>query len=136
MSGFVPYNFTPMIVEKVWGHEIWFANDREANYCGKELRIKKGMQCSMHMHPIKTETFYVVDGCVVVEWLPDATWKTCCEVVLVTGTSFHVPAGMYHRFTARPSTHDYSRVIEVSTYHDDADVVRLTESGPRLPAAG
>ena len=53
------------VMEKVWGHEEWIINIPE--YCGKKLVFKEGYQCSMHHHKIKTETFYVQEGKVVLE---------------------------------------------------------------------
>ena len=54
--------FKPKEVEKCWGHEIWLANNKENDYCGKILFIKEGESTSMHYHENKHETFYVLSG--------------------------------------------------------------------------
>ena len=54
-------------VKKGWGHElIWSTNDK---YCGKLLKFNKGAQFSMHFHREKDETWYVLDGKFMVEWI-------------------------------------------------------------------
>ena len=54
-------------VEKGWGHElIWATNDK---YCGKFLKFNKDAKFSMHFHREKDETWYVLDGRFLVEWI-------------------------------------------------------------------
>lgn len=54
-------------VEKGWGHElIWATNDK---YCGKFLKFNKDAKFSMHFHREKDETWYVLDGKFIVEWI-------------------------------------------------------------------
>ena len=54
-------------VEKGWGHElIWATNDK---YCGKFLKFNKDAKFSMHFHREKDETWYVLDGKFLVEWI-------------------------------------------------------------------
>ena len=50
------------VVKKVWGYEIILTNN--GLYCGKLLLLKQQHQCSFHMHKVKDETFYVLDGTV------------------------------------------------------------------------
>ena len=47
-------------VPKVWGEERWIVNNRR--YCGKQMLLRKGWRCSMHMHEVKDETFFVTKG--------------------------------------------------------------------------
>ncbi|HVX56466.1 MAG TPA: cupin domain-containing protein [Candidatus Saccharimonadales bacterium] len=103
-------------VEKVWGAESWIVNDA---YCCKLLLLKRGMQCSLHYHPIKDETFLVVEGSVRME--VDGAVRT-----LGVGDSVRISPGLRHRFAGLED----SVIVETSTHHDDADVVRLSESGP------
>lgn len=111
----------PHRVKKPWGCEIWFANNPEKNYCGKELVIDQGWQLSFHRHIVKDEVFYVIQGEMVVETSasPDG-----CERQLVTlqpGGIFHVPTGLWHSMLAITPV----RLIEASTFHRDDDVERL-----------
>lgn len=106
---------TIQFVEKVWGSEEWIVN-RE--YCGKLLRVKKDWQSSLHYHPIKHETFYLLDGLL---------WLTVdgLSFQLLPGRSVMLEPKTPHRFAGLRD----SLVLEVSTHHDDNDVVRLEPSG-------
>ncbi len=48
------------VVKKGWGGEVWIANNEL--YCGKLLRLDKGKKCSLHYHKLKTESFYLHKG--------------------------------------------------------------------------
>ena len=52
------------IVPKGWGREVWIANGDL--YCGKILEITKGKKLSLHYHKIKSESFYLRAGRLVV----------------------------------------------------------------------
>lgn len=115
------------LVEKVWGSEDWIVNNND--YCGKILNLAPDGVSSLHKHRVKKETFLVIAGTVLL------------EIMIVENTpEFHVlrswaldaitiKPGVPHRFRALdgPAT-----VIEFSTHHEDADVVRL-EPSFRLP---
>ena len=104
-------------VPKVWGEERWIVNSRL--YCGKILELNEGWQCSMHMHKIKDETFYVQSGKVRLE--------IGAEVyVLLPGDSVHVPPNTWHRFAGLKD----SIIIEFSTHHEDEDSYRMEPSRP------
>ena len=107
-----------IIIPKIWGSEEWIANNDK--YCGKILTLNKGMRCSVHYHKEKHETFYVLDGRVLME-LGDDLLRSILDV----GNSQVVETGQKHRFTGLEN----SRVIEFSTHHDDYDSYRSTESG-------
>ncbi len=103
-------------VKKVWGKEIWIVNNDD--YCGKLLLLDKGAKCSDHYHPKKRETFYCLKG----------------EVLLrVDGYEFllQVP------YTIPPNTrHSFlgitkATILEVSTHHEEDDVVRISDSQPK-----
>jgi len=102
-------------VEKKWGEEIWLVNH---NYCGKLLIVDENATSSYHYHPEKMETFYAIEG---------------YATLTIEGKEY-----MLAPFT-RPKTiepmekHSFHGItqavlLEVSTHHDDEDVVRLTES--------
>ena len=104
-------------VEKVWGKEVWIANEPE--YCGKLLYVNKGASGSLHYHPKKKETFYRLSG---------ALCLTVGDEVIIfnelSESAITIPAGTPHRFTAFID----SILLEVSTHHDDEDVIRIEES--------
>ncbi len=103
-------------VKKVWGKEVWIVNCPE--YCGKLLHLDKGAQSSYHYHRQKKETFYCLKG---------------QAALTIEGKDY-----MLNPFS-RPKTIEPGKkhsffgvtdctILEVSTHHDDSDVVRLTES--------
>lgn len=108
---------TPERHEKVWGCEWWLENGPKG--CLKILVVNPGFQCSLHMHPIKSERFIIADG--IVTMLVGGM-----ECSAKQGMSFDVPAGTHHKF----GSFDGAVLLEVSTFHSDDDVVRLTQSGP------
>lgn len=101
-------------VDKVWGCEEWIVN---RDYCGKLLRISKGWQCSLHYHPIKHETFYLLGGRVLIT-------RGECKFELERNGTVEIPPGTIHRFAGIVD----SVILEISSHHDDNDVVRLEES--------
>jgi quercetin dioxygenase-like cupin family protein len=104
------------VVIKEWGLEYWIVN--KSAYCGKKLELFEGMQCSLHHHKVKDETFYVVSGKVAFEL--DGRHQ-----VLESGDSIHVPPLAKHRFGGiEPSV-----IMEFSTYHSDDDTYRDEPSG-------
>jgi mannose-6-phosphate isomerase-like protein (cupin superfamily) len=107
------------IVQKVWGTEYWLTNHKE--YCSKILDVKAGFTSSSHYHKKKKETFIVLNG--------------LCRLVLdgnnvgvTAGGQVTINPGVIHRFYVKKSNYRGCRILEVSTYHDDKDVVRLEES--------
>lgn len=108
---------TKQFVAKGWGHELIIANS--PLYCGKLLHFDAGKRASLHYHRLKTETFYLHSGELKLEYGSGGTGlKT---LIMVPGTSFHVPPGMWHRMTAI----DTSDLFEFSTEHFDSDSYRI-----------
>lgn len=104
-------------VDKVWGFEQVICNTE--HYCSKFLHVKPGMQCSLHYHKMKDETFFVLGGDVFL-----TVGDNGAE--LREGERVRIPPGTQHRFASRKGC----ILVETSTHHDDADVVRLEPSGP------
>lgn len=113
-----------MRVSKVWGEEEWIINTER--YCGKLLRLTKGMQCSLHRHHLKDETFYVLSGQVELR-LEDSLF--CMH----PDDSMRIMPGKWHRFGGLV---DGCVLIEFSTHHDDDDVERQEPSGPMSAVRG
>lgn len=103
------------VVSKVWGYEKWLENNPK--YCTKLLSLNKGYQCSLHYHKVKDETFLVTSGHVRLELGGEV-------LHLRAGGFVRVPPGTKHRFTGLED----SIIMEVSTYHDEADSYRIEES--------
>ena len=105
-------------VPKGWGREIWIHNSEQ--YCGKILEFDEGKKFSMHFHKIKTETWYVLKGRLLFEWI-DFEKGNLHDVIVNEGETIHIPAELCHRLTA----HEPSQILEVSTQHFDEDSYRV-----------
>ena len=120
-------------VQKGWGGEKWI--DNNDLYCGKLLIFMKGLQCSVHYHLEKIETFYVHAGSILVRYHDsveelkrkiaetgiDKIYDHMDKIVLEQGDTFFVPQGRVHQMLALED----SEMFEFSTHHDDLDSVRL-----------
>jgi len=106
---------------KSWGWEQWFANNEK--YCGKLLFVRKNQWSSggkYHFHKIKDETFLVIEGGLILDYVEDGVFKS---KTMGAYDSFHVPAGMKHRFSAY--TDEGCKFIEASTTHREDDSYRV-----------
>lgn len=109
------FNQNIKIVPKDWGQEEWIVNNEK--YCGKKMLIKEGYYCSYHMHKIKEETFYILDG--ELELIHNGKYLKVGK-----GETLHLKPGEYHSFRALKDT----IFFEFSTQHLDEDNYRLTKS--------
>jgi mannose-6-phosphate isomerase-like protein (cupin superfamily) len=104
---------------KKWGSELWFTNN--PLYCGKKITILKGNVSSngaFHHHQKKDETFFVLDGQLVIEYVENGEFFS---ITLHPEQSFRIKPCMKHRFyTISPECN----FIEVSTTHSDNDSYR------------
>jgi len=109
-------------VTKTWGYEHWFENNDD--YCGKLLFVEKDKWSSKgayHYHKLKTETFFVIDGSLKLDYVTeDGEFKT---IILNKYDSFRVPSEMKHRFTTKIKKG--CKFIEASTTHRDSDSYRV-----------
>ena len=110
-----PVHFEP----KGWGREIWIANNDL--YCGKILQIRKGKKCSLHFHKLKTESFYLYSGRLIVRVKESAEASLIEEFELGPGDCMDVPPGLVHQMEAVED----AELIEFSTRHFDADSHRI-----------
>jgi len=106
-------------VKKPWGREVIIENNEK--YCGKILEIKKGERLSKQYHKKKDETLFVYSGEVKV-------YLDHEEYLLKEGQSIRLRPGDMHRVEAFVD----SKIIEISTHHDDADTVRLEDDYNRI----
>lgn len=114
------------IVPKRWGKEEWIINDE---YCGKILTVKKKSSSSIHYHKNKKETFFVLSGRILLEWYPFNDFikrkKLICSAILQRGQAFTLYPHTVHKFT---SLIGESKILEISTHHDDSDSHRIREN--------
>jgi len=107
-------------VEKKWGSEVWLVNNKE--YCGKLLYLQQEAESSYHYHNIKRETFYCLQGQV------DLRVEGEHYQLNPFAEPITVEPGEKHSFYGVTE----AVIIEISTHHDDKDVVRITESSRLL----
>jgi mannose-6-phosphate isomerase-like protein (cupin superfamily) len=107
------------IVEKGWGNEVWIANN--SLYCGKILNLKKGKRCSLHFHKLKTESFYLHRGRLLMRLMESRESDTVEEFELIAGQCMDIPPGLIHQMVALED----SELFEFSTQHFDSDSHRL-----------
>jgi len=123
---FVPDKFVP----KSWGWENWLHNDKDSNYCLKQLFIKAGQKTSIHRHPVKDEAIHCHSGvCYIACQAPPeapAAVRTHAAAygpfiyTIKPGQTVHIKAGAWHCLHAKEDTLLY----EGSTFHSDDDVER------------
>lgn len=114
-------------VDKLWGREQWLTNNDK--YCMKILYLQPGYQSSLHYHEHKDETFLVIDGAVTLEVMHGyklGKENAPLHRMVLGPLNFHrLSPGTPHRFSAIKGE---AVIVEASTPHSDADVVRLEES--------
>ena len=113
--------FKIQTIEKPWGYEeIWAKTDK---YVGKKIFIKKGHRLSKQYHEIKTETIYVIEGNLTLEFEEEGSQR-----LMIPGNSHHIPPKTVHRFIASRSD---VVLIEVSTVELD-DITRIKDDYGRV----
>ncbi len=108
-------------IEKTWGWEHWFANTKD--YCGKLLFVENEKWSSegrFHYHEIKDETFFVIQGRLILDIANDNGEYD--RILLYENSSYRVMPGVKHRFSA--SSEPGCKFIEASTHHEDSDSFR------------
>lgn len=124
-----------MIIAKNWGYENILVNNEL--YCGKILTvIPNKMACSIHYHKQKTETFYILQGVLILEiyslqsFAPRfngdlLTWTSTREMCV--GETVTLLPLTPHRFYVENK--EICEFLEVSTHDDSSDSFRLRDSG-------
>ena len=107
-------------VSKVWGYELWLANNLEEDYCGKILHVDPGHRFSMHFHVNKHETFYILRGSCKLHTI-DTETATESVLDLNEGDSVEIDRYTPHQIEALTEVD----IIEISTYHRDSDSHRV-----------
>jgi len=121
-------------VSKNWGYEKWVCNNDL--YCGKELFVVRDLFFSIHFHKIKDETFYVVEGEMMLlhhdvpkdfnledEFSCQQFPSIMEQIYLRAGDVFHVPPWLAHRVRGITDV----KFMEFSTHHEDSDSYRIVK---------
>jgi mannose-6-phosphate isomerase-like protein (cupin superfamily) len=109
------------IVPKGWGREVWIANGKL--YCGKILEINKGKRCSLHYHKLKTESFYLRAGRLMVRIKESPQDSKIEEFEMDSGDCMDIRPGLVHQMEALEDAELY----EFSTQHFDSDSHRIAQ---------
>jgi mannose-6-phosphate isomerase-like protein (cupin superfamily) len=107
------------IVQKGWGREVWIANGEL--YCGKILEIRQGKRCSLHYHQLKTESFYLRSGRLLVRTKESPQAAEAEVFELNPGECMDIHPGLVHQMEALEDAELY----EFSTQHFDSDSHRI-----------
>ncbi len=110
------------VIEKAWGSEKIVTNTDK--YCVKLLSVAAYQGCSMHYHVNKTETFYIIEGELKVEFI-DPDTGLCKYTMLNRGDAITILPGQAHRFTALSMCAEF---LEASTYDESTDSYRVCAS--------
>ncbi len=114
-----------MRVWKKWGFEDIIENNE--NYCLKVITCVDENWSSggkHHYHPIKDETFYVIEGTLELDSELDPG-PFCMSRLLRVGESYRIKPGVKHRFRSVGKIGVKCVFIEASTHHSDDDTVRV-----------
>ena len=105
-------------VTKGWGQEeIWVTN---GDYCSKFLHFEAGSMFSMHFHAEKVESWYVISGKFVVEWISTSNAKIH-QKTLCVGDTWHNERHVPHRLICL----EQGTILEVSTPDSIEDNYRV-----------
>jgi quercetin dioxygenase-like cupin family protein len=105
-------------VDKGWGHElIWATNDK---YCGKLMHFNTGAKFSMHFHAEKDETWFVLSGQFLVEYIDTKDAKVYTKM-LEKNSVWHNEPLLPHRLICL----EEGDIIEVSTSDSVEDNYRV-----------
>lgn len=118
------------VIDKKWGYELIIENNDY--YCGKHLHIMPHKKSSVHYHTNKIETFYVIQGSMLLEysrcldldsWLDGVNVST---IKMSKGDSFTLNPLVAHRYSSIGNCScDF---IEFSTHDDISDTIRIIQS--------
>lgn len=105
-------------VEKAWGYEnIVISTD---DYCGKIMHFTKGSKFSMHFHHQKMESWYVMSGEFILEYICTKDAKVHQEE-LHQGDTRHIHPLLPHRLICITE----GDILEVSTPDSVEDNYRV-----------
>ncbi|GGO96027.1 cupin domain-containing protein [Wenjunlia tyrosinilytica] len=112
-------------VVKKWGQERWL-HEKDGPYGFKVIRIKGGHRTSLQYHEHKRESYFILEGAAVMHYRERLDSETL-QIVIPAGTLVHVDPGAVHRVEAVTDI----VLVEVSTYDDGSDNIRLEDDYAR-----
>ena len=109
-------DYSSIIVKKPWGYEyLFFSNN---NIAITILCIEKNEGTSLHCHPNKTTSLYVLDG--------EIKFKTLNKnIILKSGQSTFIDKAVFHKSTA---IKEGTYLMEIETPVNKQDLIRLKDN--------
>ena len=108
-------------VVKLWGQERWL-HEKDGPYGFKFIRISAGRRTSLQYHEHKRESYFILEGEAVMHYRETRDGENL-RMPMPAGTLAHVDPGAVHRVEAVTDI----VLVEVSTYDDGSDNVRLED---------
>ncbi|MFE9382193.1 cupin domain-containing protein [Streptomyces sp. NPDC007025] len=110
-------------VVKLWGQERWLHEEEpDGPYGFKFIRIKAGHRTSLQYHEHKRESYFILEGEAVMHYRATRDGENL-RLPMPAGTLAHVDPGAVHRVEGVTDI----VLVEVSTYDDGSDNVRLED---------
>lgn len=115
------------VVEKPWGIRERILE--EPNLVIDKLTIQPHKECSIHYHQYKSNTFYIIEGKLLIEcyagYVGPAT-KTF-DILIVPGQKYEIPYMQIHRFV---SEHRIVECVEISQgkFVREDDIIRIDQN--------
>lgn len=110
------FDYKGVIVKKPWGYEyLLFENNSVAIWI---LFLKNGAKTSMHCHPRKKTSLFVLDGAVETSSLQGSHSLSCFDCIVIDKAAFHSTFSV---------SKDGSFIMEIESPPDKADLVRLMD---------
>lgn len=112
------------VTGKIWGSTSLLLKTPfvEIHY----IVVVPNAHCSLHLHTVKNNTFYVINGSITIE-VHKSKYDLVDRTFLTKGTYTNVPPGEYHRFV---TGNEGAEVLEI--YHPEPlseDIVRKDHGG-------
>ncbi len=110
------FDYKGIVVNKPWGYEyLLYENDMVAIWV---LYLKNGAKTSMHCHPKKKTSLFVLHGAVKTSSLCDSHDLTCRDCVMIDKATFHSTAA---------DSEEGAFIMEIESPPEKTDLVRLKD---------
>ena len=112
------------ITNKDWGNIVKIVDNEENNYSGRIINLNENEMTSTHFHSKKHKTFYVLSGTLTIQIIEPQNGEVV-SFNIDSEECFDVEQNVAHRLTAKNGG---VTVIEISTFHRDEDVYRVSSA--------
>ena len=110
------------VTNKDWGNIIKIVDNEENDYSRRIINLNQNQMTSTHFHSKKHKTIYVLQGTLTIEIIEPTNGETISFDV-DSEECFDIEQNVAHRLLAKDSG---VTVIEISTFHHDEDVYRVS----------